>query len=72
MAVPSSAVLTDGRRLEQLSAALQGQRVNQPMTGPSPRSASPSQSPMYPTVKPTDDLDEAPAPAGKASKCVIR
>jgi hypothetical protein len=50
------------------NVAYQGQRVNQPMTGPSPRSASPSQSPMYPTVKPTDDLDEAPAPAGKASK----
>ena len=44
--------------------------MNQPMTGPSPRSASPSQSPMHPTVRPTDDIDEAPAPAGRASKCV--
>jgi hypothetical protein len=42
--------------------AYQGQR----MTGPSPRSTSPASSPMYPTVKPTDDPQMEPA--SKASK----
>ena len=42
------------------------------MTGPSPRSTSPAQSPMYPTVKPSDNFEAGPplgAPASKASKC---